>query len=373
MSKLTNAAWLRNKRWLLVGLFLLGLVCVAFTMNNQRFYRRPIARVVKVTAVGHPRRTSDQFKNVDHQYDQRIVAVMENGAYRGQRVLLSNTYSDSRPMDQRYRVGNQVFLSQVRRHGRQLSANITGYKRDTVLVTLAWLVVFLLLVTMGKAGAWVLTSVLVNALLFVLAVELDLRNNGEHIMGIFSILTIIFAFVSLLLVLGPSKKMLATFSATVIGTFAALGVSLLAFSWTHQRGIYYESMQYVTQVPRPLFLAETLLGSLGAVMDESSDIIATLFELKQLEPAVSPRRLFMSGRNVGKSIMGPLINVLFLIFMADTFTSSLLYIKNGNSWGYTFAMNMSLGTVQSLVSGIGIVLAVPLVSAFGALLLGRRS
>ena len=357
MLKLLNVAWLRNKRWLLVGLLILGLVCVAFTMNNQRFYRRPIARVVKVTTVGHPRQTSDQFKNVDHQYDQRITAVMENGTNRGQRVLLSNTYSDSRPMDQRYRVGNRVFLSQVRHHGKQLTANIIGYKRDTVLVTVAWLVVMILLLTMGKAGAWALTSVIVNALLFVLAVEFDLHNNGEHIMGIFGVLTIIFAFISLLLVLGPSKKMLAT----------------LVFSWTHQRGIYYESMQYVTQVPRPLFLAETLLGSLGAVMDESSDIIATLFELKQLEPAVTPHQLFMSGRNVGKSIMGPLINVLFLIFMADTFTSSLLYIKNGNSWGYTFAMNMSLGTVQSLVSGIGIVLAVPLVSAFGALLLGRRS
>ena len=120
MSKLLNLSWLRSKRWLLVGMLILGVISVAFTMNNQRFYRRPIARVVKVTAVGRPRRTSDQFKNVDHQYDQRIVAVMENGANRGQRVLLSNTYSDSRPMDQRYRVGNQVFLSQVRHHGHQL-------------------------------------------------------------------------------------------------------------------------------------------------------------------------------------------------------------------------------------------------------------
>lgn len=373
MFRLLKLSWLRSKRWLLVGLLIFGLISVAFTMNNQRFYQRLIARVVKATSVGHPRRVSDQFQNIDHQYDQQITAVMMNGRYRGKRVQLSNTYSDSRPMDQRYRVGNQVFLSQVRRHGKQLTANITGYKRDTVLVIVAWLVIFLLLVTMEKAGAWTLTSVVVNALLFILAVEFDLHNNGEHIMAIFSVLTIIFAFVSLLLVLGPNKKMLATFSATVIGTFAALGVSLLVFSWTHERGIYYESMQYVTQVPRPLFLAETLLGSLGAVMDESSDIIATLFELKQLEPTVTPRQLFMSGRNVGKSIMGPLINVLFLIFMADTFTSSLLYIKNGNSWGYTFAMNMSLGTVQSLVSGIGIVLAVPLVSAFGAMLLGRRA
>ena len=58
--------------------------------------------------------------------------------------------------------------------------------------------------------------------------------------------------------------------------------------------------------------------------------------------------------------------------MADTFTSALMYLKNGNSIVYTFNMNMSLGMVQSLVSGIGIVLAVPLVSFFAATLLGRR-
>ena len=105
----------------------------------------------------------------------------------------------------------------------------------------------------------------------------------------------------------------------------------------------------------------------------SSDIVATLFELKRIDPTVTRLQLFMSGRSVGKSIMGPLVNVLFLIFMADTFTNSLLYLKNGNSWGYTFSMNMSLGMVQSLVSGIGIVLAVPVVSILGALLLGRRN
>lgn len=166
--------------------------------------------------------------------------------------------------------------------------------------------------------------------------------------------------------------MWATLGATILGTLAAMLISALVLSLTHEKGVYYESMQYVTQVPRPLFLAETLLGSLGAVMDESSDISATLFQLKRLNPDISPKDLFIAGRNVGKSIMGPLVNVLFFIFMAETFTPALLYIKNGNSWGYTFAMNMCLGTVQSLISGIGIVLAIPLASGLMALFLGRR-
>ena len=364
--------WSRRRLVLLLVLSLVGAAALFFTSYNQRFYQRPIARVERVQA-GAVRRTSDQFQNVDHQHQQRLTVELLNTAARGRRLTVSNTYSDSQPMDLRYHRGDQLFLSQLKsRHGR-LSANVAGYKRDGVIVFLFWLVCLLLLMMMGSAGALALLSVLVNTILFILAIIIDLKNNGEHVMLIFGSLAVIFTVVSLLLILGPTKKMLATAAATIIGTFTALGVSLLVFNWTHERGIYYESMQYVTQIPRPLFLAETLLGSLGAVMDESSDIIATLFELKQLNPAVSRTTLFLSGRSVGKSIMGPLVNVLFLIFMADTFTSSLLYIKNGNSWGYTFAMNMSLGTVQSLVSGIGIVLAVPLVSGFGALLLGRRT
>src|SRR5699024_9198247 len=197
----------------------------------------------------------------------------------------------------------------------------------------------------GRAGTFALISVVINTILFLLAVSLDLHNQGNHVLLIFSTLALIFTVISLLLVLGPTKKMLATLGATVIGTTVAILIGVLVLPLTHNRGVYYESMQYVTQVPRPLFIAAILLGSVGAVMDESSDIVATLFELKRIDPTVTRLQLFMSGRSVGKSIMGPLVNVLFLIFMADTFTNSLLYLKNGNSWGYTFSMNMSLGMV----------------------------
>ena len=276
-------------------------------------------------------------------------------------------------MDQRYRAGNEIFLTRVHEKNGELHATIAGYKRDTVIVFLVWLVILMLLLMMRRQGSLALLSVIVNTILFMLAIELDLKMQAAHVLLIFGVLALIFTVISLVMILGFTRRMLATLGATVFGTIAAMLISLLVFNLTQERGIYYESMQYVTQVPRPLFLAETLLGSLGAVMDESSDIVATIFELKQLDPAATKRQLFLAGRSVGQSIMGPLVNVLFLIFMADTFTSSLLYLKNGNSWGYTFSMNMCLGTVQSLISGIGIVLAIPIASALAALLLGKKA
>lgn len=363
--------WSRRKIYLIIGMIVCGLLAMLFVTHNQRLYRQPIAQVVRVSNE-KKQRTEDEFKNVDHQTTQKITAVLMNGKNRGDQVKVQNTFSDSQPLDQEYKVGNQLFLSQLRRDHGKLTANPAGPKRDSVVVFLGWLVVTVLLLTMGKAGTFALVSVVINTILFLLAVSLDLHNQGSHVLLIFSGLALIFTVVSLFLVLGPTKKMLATLGATIAGTTIAILVGVLVLHLTHNRGVYYESMQYVTQVPRPLFIAEILLGSLGAVMDESSDIVATLFELKQIDPNVSRTQLFMSGRSVGKSIMGPLVNVLFLIFMADTFTNSLLYLKNGNSWGYTFSMNMSLGMVQSLISGIGIVLAVPVVSVLGAILLGRR-
>lgn len=361
----------RQTWWMMIILLIIGLGAMLFTFHNEAFYQQPIAKVERV----HDQKAIkqvDEFKNVDWQAEQQLTVRVMNGQYKGQCLTVTNTYTASGAMDQKYRVGNEVFLSQLRRQNGRLHANVAGYKRDTVIVFLLWLVVFLLLMMLRHQGSLALISVIANAALFMLAIEIDLKLKATHVMLIFGILAVVFTVISLWLILGPTKKMLATLGATLLGTTVAMLISLLVFNLTHERGVYYESMQYVTQVPRPLFLAETLLGSLGAVMDESSDIVATLFELKQLDPNVTRQQLFLSGRNVGKSIMGPLINVLFLIFMADTFTSALLYIKNGNSWGYTFAMNMSLGTVQSLVSGIGIVLAIPVASALAAVLLGKR-
>ena len=357
-------------RWLLI-LVVVGLGAILFTFHNESFYQRPLARVEQVRNEKAAKQT-DEFKNVDWQTKQYLKIKMLNGKYRGKKLMVTNTYSYSGAMDQRYRVGNEIFLTRVHEKDGLLHATIAGYKRDTVIVFLVWLVILLLLLMMKKQGNLALLSVVVNSILFVLAIELDLKMQAVHVLLIFGTLALIFTIVSLILILGLTKRMLATLGATVCGTLIAMLISLLVFQLTQERGIYYESMQYVTQVPRPLFLAETLLGSLGAVMDESSDIVATIFELRQLDPTVTKGQLFMAGRSVGKSIMGPLVNVLFLIFMVDTFTSSLLYLKNGNSWGYTFSMNMCLGTVQSLISGIGIVLAIPIASGLAAILLGKK-
>lgn len=363
---------LRGRQWWLwlIIMLLVGGGLFLFTKHDAWLYSRPVAVVTQVETTSRQRQR-DQFKNTDYLVDQRLKVRLLNTSHRGQTLVVRNHYTVSETMSLHYRRGNQVFLSQLHSKKGRLSAMVSGLKRDMVMVMLVWLVVVMLVLMMGHASLRAFASLVANTALFILAINLDLKWQGRGVLLLFSLLAVAFTVISLLLIMGPTRKMLAALLATVVATTVAVTLSWLLIVLTHERGLYFESMMYVTQVQRPLFIAETILGSLGAVMDVSSDIVATLFEVKRLQPTVSRRQLMAAGRRVGQQVMGPLTNVLMLIFAAEMLTSSVLFLRNGNSWGYTFSMTMSLGITQSLVCGIGIILAIPLTSWLMAVMIGK--
>ena len=348
---------------MITGLLILGGILFWGVNHDEGIYRQPIFKVTRVRMMNR-NPTNDEFHNKDHQTDQKLTGVLMNGKHRGRHFTIQNQYTDSSAMDRKYHRGEEAFL--VLHHHLNRST-IKNYKRDVPIILLAYLAISLLLIFLRISGLTALLSIVVNAVLFILAVFINGRTQGTKVLWLFGGLAFVFSALTLWLILGRSRQMLITFASTIVGTISALLISLWVFKLTNEDGIHYESMQYVTQLPQPLFLAESLIGSLGAVMDESTDIVSSLFALVREQPKITRGQIFLSGRNIGKSIMGPLINVLFFIFMGSALPLTLLFLKNGNSWGYSFTMNMSLGVVQSLISAIGIVLAVLLSSALASL------
>ncbi|GAX04777.1 membrane protein [Secundilactobacillus pentosiphilus] len=356
------------QRWWPYVVVILGALLVLGVAHDDGLYQTPILKIQSVKTISSDKQT-DQFNNEDRQVEQELHGVITNGPNKGKNLKIENTYLKSGATTLGYHTGQKVFLT-VHHHQGHLSATISNLKRDTALAFTVWLTISLLLILMRFSGLMALCSVVVNGVLFWLAVSWNTHTQGGIVLLIFGGLAIVFAALTLLIVIGFNRQMLMTLLATIGGTALSIIVALIVFALTHERGVYYESMQYVTQLPRPLFLAETILGSLGAVMDESTDIIASLMALKTEKPDISAKQIFKSGRQIGGEIMGPLVNVLFFIFVAETLPLALLFLKNANSWGYTFNMTMSLGVVQSLISGIGIVLTIPLACGITSLMIG---
>ena len=212
-------------------------------------------------------------------YEQTLEAQILNGAHKGQTITLKNLYSRSLTVDEKYKKGDQVFVT-LTGEADELEGKITGLKRDNYVLAVLLLFVYLLCMMAGKKGIAAILSAGVNILLFYLA--LCQYEKGMYVLPVTILVMILFAVCSLLIVSGWNRVTAAAVFATLL-TVAAAGVFYfvvlkLAGDPEYFMMEYTEYMNNTSQFGM-LFFAQVLIGGLGAVMDVAISITATAGEL----------------------------------------------------------------------------------------------
>lgn len=124
---------------------------------------------------------------------------------------------------------------------------------------------------------------------------------------------------------------------------------------------------------RGLLLSSILLTALGAVMDIAMSVASSMDELKQKRPDITTRELFRSGMKVGRDATGTMANTLVLAVAGASFNMMVLIYSYQVS--FTQLMNtdfVAIELIRAIAGSLGIILAVPCVAVFTALLLNRR-
>ena len=75
-----------------------------------------------------------------------------------------------------------------------------------------------------------------------------------------------------------------------------------------------------------IVICEVLIGLLGAIIDVSISISSSMNELYNANPQISTRKLFISGMNIGKDILGTMTNTLFFAYISS-FMTLMIYFK----------------------------------------------
>ncbi len=348
---------------------LLAICCLfslLFVYNDYNFYKETIVKVTTVQIVKKEKIT-DYYKNNDILYTQVLTGKILNGALKGKTVELKNQYSYSGAADNQYKAGDKLFVSldntsinanKNDSSASAISGTINGLKRDTYLVFMAILFAVFIIAVGKKKGLFSLFSLIFNIVLFSLVMDLYLK--GINLLLVCSIVVIVFTVFSLILVGGYNQKTFTAVISTLLGTFLTLIIAYIVMKVTNEKGVRYEEMQFLTHPPHEIFMAEILVGCLGAVMDVCITISSSIYELCETNPSLSSKALMDSGREIGKDIMGTMTNVLFFAYVSGGIPMLLIYLKNGFQTGYSFYMNLSLELIRALTGSIGIVLAIPL-------------
>lgn len=345
--------------YLLVGLAL--ATSIIFVNTNHSFYDRPIAKIIEMNTED-PVEIIDIHKNEDRLFTQHLVAELKNGEEKGQRIRLTNQYSSSSAYDQKFDLGNEVFVSIDIATDEKLvlTGTIEDVKRDKQVLFVIWIFIIVLLVVGKKQGLFSIVSLALNVMILSYALDIYIKNDNVSLLFICGLCVILFTVTSLLLVNGFNEKTYAAIIATLLGTFLSLLITYFVMWIAAENGLHYEEMQYLSRPYQTVFMAGLFIGSLGAVMDVAITMSSSIFELYEKNNDIPMKALKKSALDIGKDIMGTMTNILFFAYISGSIPVLILYLKNSTSLPYAFSINLSLELARALAGGIGIVLAIPI-------------
>ena len=353
------------KRIKAIGLLFVFTVVLVFVSKDAFLYSDIIAKVVFVqNTFSHEEEGPNE--ETERYFDQKIEAKILNGPQKGKMIVLSNTYSVSGVNDERYRKGDQLFISV---DSRGNSGVIEGKKRDIYLAVMLAVFSFLLFLTNKWQGGIILISLGINMSIFLVA--LWNYGQGKDLITLANVLMIAFSVLTLLFASGFHKKTLVAIAATLLTTLLCYAIYEVVLHMSDR--LPYEMMDYVVNPDdlSDLFLTGVLMGSLGAVMDVAISIAAGVSEIVKQTPDVSVKALVNSVREMGYDIMGTMINVLFFTYVSGAIPIMIVKIKNGYTLYHMIRFQIVFEIIRFLIGAIGIVLAIPVAGMFSILFLHK--
>lgn len=173
---------------------------------------------------------------------------------------------------------------------------------------------------------------------------------------------------------------------SLLSIYAVLaGVILLAVfaAWyTSLTGIYDETSSILGAGSAQsldmygILLGGIIIATLGVLDDVVTTQVAAVDELYKLKPRTSWRELFARGMSVGREHLSALINTLALAYVGVALPTILVLTHAvGTSSQALMSVNyeyIAVEVVRTVVSSIGIILAIPLSTALAALLVGKK-
>jgi uncharacterized membrane protein len=298
------------------------------------------------------------------------VEILE-GPLKGMTATTTNEITDNPAYNVSVKPGQEVVLSVSTENGHKSEVNIADYHRAPILYGLGIVFLIAFLVFGGKTGLKSLIGLLVTiALIGLVLLPLSLKGFNPLLTAIF--ICLVSTSTSMLVVAGPTKKAAASILGTVGGVIIAGVAAHIVISSAPLTGLSSEEAQILRgsvlhQPPQfysGLLAAGMLIGALGVIMDVGISVASSVAEVAKAGQKLDTARLYQSGMNVGRDIMGTMTNTLILAYTGGALP--LLLLASQVPSVKLLNLDLVATEIASALSGsLGLVCTIPL-TAFAA-------
>jgi len=322
--------------FIMISIILVGSVVVTSaedTYEQPELYKGKIIELVS--------EQNNSIETSGGNYNQRVqIAKVEllNKGRKGEIIEIYNYIDEIMAYTIEIKEGDDVYIFfEKDSAGNEIKAHIHEFRRDKDIYFLIGIFVVLMIILGGVQGVKSLIT-LILTIIGIYYMLIGIVNGGNPIF-----LSIVISFIVTLVTM------------TGLGNMEA-------------QMLLYSNHPVDFNISGILF-ASILLGTLGAVMDVCMSIASAINEITDANPLLSTMELFKSGMNIGRDVMGTMVNTLILAYVGTSVFLILIFMVNNIP--YIDILNMDLVAteiVRALAGTIGLICAIPLTAIVAAVL-----
>ncbi|HNT29835.1 MAG TPA: YibE/F family protein [bacterium] len=297
------------------------------------------------------------------------------GESQGQELQFEHTaYNES----MRVKAGDSVTLHVTTTADGEQVYQISGFVRRNAIYAFT-LVFILAAVLVGGRKTMRALFGLVLSIVGIYAFLLPAVLDGRDPLAATLFYTVIVSLIVIPVTLGFSRKSAVALIGILGGCLCALFMAMLFGEFIHLTGIEDEdSFLLLSELGegfnyRGILFAGVLISALGAVNDVAISIASSMQEISAADTRISRKRLIHSGMNVGRDILGSMIDTLVLAYIGAALPTTLLFLARDLPIQQILNLDFIATEIMRAIAGsIGLVIAIPITVFTGSIIFTRR-
>ena len=345
------------------------------------------AKVLSIEEIYYP----TEEDRVDYTIRITFTAEILKGENKGEVVEVKQYLNDyTSHFYNQVKDGKRIYIAEEKTSENgdatyYFAGDSISYNHWGGIIALAVVLIILLLIISKSKGLLTILS-LGLTILVIIFVLLPSIINGINIYLLVLICAIYVIAVTFILVVGINKKCLCASIGCFSGLVLSGGLALLTLKIINATGYYVQEnaedviMLFQTSYNADIILdlkglvfASTIIGALGAVMDVSLSLSSALKEVYDNSRQTSLINTIKSGFNIGKDMIGTMVNTLILAYIASDLTFILWMMEHRSNGFIMQSEYIAVAIAQALVGAIAMVLTIPLTSIICAFVYNKKN
>jgi len=269
--------------------------------------------------------------------------------------------------------GDRIKLIRLEPAGQAVSYEFYDFQRGLPLTLLAMIFVVAVVVVARWRGLFAILGIGVT-LVALTKFMLPAFLSGENPLPVAVVGSTAIMLVVLYLAHGVSIRTTSALFGTLCGLALTAALGVAATGWTSLTGVGSEDDQTLIAVAPHLNIAGVVaatmvVAGLGVLNDVTVTQASAVWELRAVQPNASARETFVSAMRIGRDHIASSVYTLVFAYAGSAMTILLLITAYQRSL-VEIATTEQVGEeiVRTLVGAIGLVLAVPITTAFAVMM-----